>query len=138
MAHYLPTRSRHKESPTQKKNVLGQFKYDKNINNCNNNKINKLIKDELSFHCSSIIAYFWRRLQATETETLVSTTSISWRHVKLNQSSPMAAKLVLMKLTSSSPICSAHTILPPSLCKTQDVLKADITLSYNPCTIAFY
>lgn len=53
MAHYLPTRSRHKESPTQKKSItfrtsyklslLGQFKYDKNINNCNNNKINKLI-----------------------------------------------------------------------------------------------
>lgn len=60
MAHYLATRSPHKESPTQKKkkNVLGQFKYDKNINNCNNNKIDRLIKDELSFHLSSIIAYF--------------------------------------------------------------------------------
>lgn len=58
MADYLPTRSPHKESPTQKKNVLGQFKYDKNINNCNNNKIDRLIKDELSFHLSSIIAYF--------------------------------------------------------------------------------
>lgn len=59
MAHYLPTRSPHKESPTQKKkNVLGQFKYDKNINTCNNNKIDRLIKDELSFNLSSIIAYF--------------------------------------------------------------------------------
>lgn len=42
----------------KKKNVLGQFKYDKNINNCNNNKIDRLIKDELSFNLSSIIAYF--------------------------------------------------------------------------------
>ena len=45
-------------SYAKKKNVLGQFKYDKNINNCNNNKIDRLIKDELSFNLSSIIAYF--------------------------------------------------------------------------------